>query len=119
VAELKPASGILLRGTVLSAGSGADAGKLVKTTAGNEAQAFGVLLEPSVDTAQHFGDGSVTGSIARAGSFRGQALIVGVGTNVATLTAQLRLLGIFVEGAIVAPVAATLETEAPAPAEEL
>ena len=37
----------------------------------------------------------MTGSVARAGSFRGQALIVGVGTNVATLTTQLRLLGIF------------------------
>jgi hypothetical protein len=29
----------------------------------------GVLLDPSVDTAQHFGDGSVTGSVARAVSF--------------------------------------------------
>jgi hypothetical protein len=118
VAELKPDVGVLTRGTVLSSGSGADAGKLISTTAGNEAQAFGVLLDANVDTAQHFGDGSVTGSIARAGSFRGRALIVGVGTNAATLTTQLRLLGIFVEGVIVAPVAATLETEAPAPAEE-
>jgi hypothetical protein len=108
VAELKPDVGVLVRGAVLSTGPD---GKLLATTAGNEAQTFGVLLEPSVDTAQHFGDGSVTGSIARAGSFRGQALIVGVGTKVATLTAQLRLLGIFVEGPIVAPVAAVMPTK--------
>jgi hypothetical protein len=102
-----------VRGAVLT---GPD-GKPLATTAGNEAQAFGVLRDPSVDT----GDGSVTGSVARAGSFRGQALIVGVGTNVATLTTQLRLLGIFVEGPIVAPVAAVMptETETSAPAEEL
>jgi hypothetical protein len=48
----------------------------------------------------------VTGSIARSGSFRGAALIVGVGTNVATLTDALRKNDIFVEGPIVAPVAA-------------
>lgn len=85
VAELKPDVGVLVPGAVLSTSPD---GKLLATTAGNEAQAFGVLLDPSADTAQHFGDGSVTGSVARAGSFRGQALIVGAGTNIATLTTQ-------------------------------
>jgi hypothetical protein len=85
-AEIKAGIGVLKRGTVLSSGSGADVGKLVLATAGNETSSFGVLLDPQVDTAAAFSDGSVTGSVARAGSFRGAALIVGVGTNVVTLT---------------------------------
>ncbi len=44
VLELTPDKGILTRGTVLSMGG---TGKLDATTAGNEAQAFGVLLDPS------------------------------------------------------------------------
>jgi len=72
VAELKPDSGILLRGSVLSAVA-ADGGKLTLTTAGSEASAYGILLDPSIDTAANFGDGSVSGSVARAGSFKGQA----------------------------------------------
>ena len=61
----------------------------------------------------------MTGSIARAGSFKGPKLIVGVGTNVSTLTDALRKNGIYVEGAIVAPLAAAMpsEAETPAPAE--
>jgi hypothetical protein len=112
-AELKPDAGILLRGGVLSAVA-ADGGKLTLTTAGSEATAYGILLDPSVDTAVKFGDGSVSASVARAGSFKGGALRVGVGTNVATLTDALRKNGIFLEGAIAAPVAATLESETPA-----
>jgi hypothetical protein len=68
---LKPNSGILFRGTVLSDSSGADAGKLVAATVGNEGQVYGILLDANVDTAQAFIDSSVTGSIARAGSFKG------------------------------------------------
>jgi hypothetical protein len=98
--------GTLARGTVLAAGSGADAGKLVLLAAGTEAAAYGVLLDPSVDTSTAFSDGSVTGSIARAGSFRGPALIVPVGINAATLTTRLREYGIFTEGPITVPVAA-------------
>jgi hypothetical protein len=99
VAELKPDSGVLLRGSVLSAVA-ADGGKLTLTTAGSEATAFGVLLDASIDTALKFSDNSVTGSVARAGSFRGQALRVGVGTNAATLQTRLREVGIFLEGPV-------------------
>jgi hypothetical protein len=53
VAELKPDAGVLQRGCVLSAVA-ADGGKLTLTTAGSEATAFGVLLEPSIDTAAVF-----------------------------------------------------------------
>ncbi len=69
-----------------------------------EASAYGVLLDASVDTTTAYGNGTVTASVARAGSFRGAALIVGAGTDEAALAKQLRLLGIFIEGAI-APVA--------------
>jgi hypothetical protein len=117
VAELKPDTGVLVRGTVLASGAAGDAGKLVKLTAGTEAAAYGILLDPSVDTSAAFSDGSVTGSIARAGSFKGPALIVPTGINVITLTTRLRELGIFTEGAIVVPAAAQeAEVEAEAPA---
>ena len=53
--------------------------------------------------------------LSRAGTFRGAALIVSVGVNVATLTSQLRLIGIFTEGPIGAPAAAALEAEAENP----
>jgi hypothetical protein len=122
VLELKPDSGVLTRGTVLSAVA-ADAGKLTKTTAGSEASAFGVLLDAAVDTATAaaFSNGMVTASVARSGSFKGSALIVGVGTNVATLTDALRKNDIFVEGPIAVPTAAMAAAEAgeaPAPTEE-
>jgi hypothetical protein len=111
VLELTPDKGVLTRGTVLSM---AGTGKLDATTAGNEAQSFGVLLDPSVDTAAAaaFSNGSVTGSVARAGSFKGQALKVGIGTNTTTMLDALRKNGIFVEGPVSVPVAATLEAEA-------
>ena len=116
-AEIKTGIGVLKRGTVLASGSGADVGKLVLATAGNEASSFGILLDPSIDTTQAFSDGTVTGSVARAGTFRGAALIVGVGTNVVTLTDALRKNGIYLEGPITVPVAATLEAKAaPEPA---
>lgn len=118
VAELKPDSGVLKRGSVLSAVA-TDVGKLTLTTAGSEATAFGVLLDPAIDTADKFSNNLVTGSVARSGSFKGQALIVGVGTNVATLSDALRKNDIFVEGPITVPVAAGTEaSEAPAAAEE-
>jgi hypothetical protein len=102
-AQLKPATGVLVRGSVLSAVA-ADSGKLTLTVGGQEATAYGILLDKSVDTAAPYSGGTVTASVARAGSFRGEALIVGAGTDEAALAKQLRLLGIFVEGAI-APVA--------------
>jgi len=90
-----------------------DAGKLTLTTAGSEGTAFGVLLDPSVDTAAAaaFSNGSVTGSVARAGSFKGQALKVGVGTNATTLLDALRKNGIFVEGPVTVPTAAQLDEQ--------
>ena len=91
----------------------ADGGKLTLTVGGQEATAYGILLDASVDTAAAFSGGTVTASVARAGSFRGPALIVGAGTDEAALAKQLRLIGIFTEGPI-APVA--LSAEAPAPA---
>ena len=64
VSEIKAGIGVLVRGTILATGSGADVG-MVKLTAGTEAQAYGVLLDPSVDTSVAFGDGSVTGSVPK------------------------------------------------------
>jgi hypothetical protein len=108
VAELKPNAGVLARGSVLSLA----AGKLELTVAANQATAYGVLLDPSVDTAAKFSDNSVTGSVARAGSFRGPALIVGVGVDPVALAADLRDRGIYVEGPITVPTALAAEPEA-------
>jgi hypothetical protein len=66
VMQLKPSVGVLVRGTVLSL----VAGKLEKTVAANQGSAYGILLDASIDTAATFTGGSVTGSVARAGSFR-------------------------------------------------
>ena len=96
--EIKPSIGVLKRGTILATGTAGDIGKLVKLTAGTEAQAYGVLLDPSIDTAAPFTDGSVTGSIAKAGSFRGPALIVPAGVDAGLIAVALRGRGIFVEG---------------------
>jgi hypothetical protein len=64
---------------------------------------FGVLLDPVVDTSAAYSDGTVTGSVARAGTFRGEALIVTAGINAVTLTDALRDSGIFTEGPITLP----------------
>jgi hypothetical protein len=114
VAEIKPGIGVLARGTVLATGTAGDIGKLVKLTAGTEAQSYGVLLDEAVDTGVAFSDASVTGSIAKAGSFRGAALIVPTGVDAGLISVALRGRGIFVEGAITpgaTPTAAALETE--------
>ena len=95
----------------------ADGGKLSLTVGGSEATAYGVLLDASVDTAAPFAGGSVTASVARAGSFRGPALIVGAGTDEAALAKQLRLLGVFTEGPI-APVTLTARAEDEQPKDE-
>jgi hypothetical protein len=121
VAEIKGGIGTLARGTVLATGSGADVGKLVKLTAGTEAQAYGVLLDEAVDTSVAYSDGSITGSVAKAGSFRGPALLVPTGVDAGLIAVALRGRGIFIEGAIsVPPAAAVLEskTEAPPPPAE-
>jgi hypothetical protein len=77
------------------------------------------LLDPSIDTAaaEAFSNGQLTGSIARSGSFKGQALIVGVGTNVTTLSDALRKNGMYIEGPITVPVAVAVESNEPNPAQ--
>ena len=93
--ELKPDVGVLQRGSVLSM----VAGKLELVTSANQANVYGVLLDGAVDTAAKFSDNTVTGSVARSGSFRGAAL--------------LRDFGIFVEGVITPPEAAATAAEPP------
>ncbi len=112
VAEIKPNIGVLRRGTILATGTAGDIGKLVMLAAGTEAQSYGVLLDPAIDTAVPFSDGSVTGSIAKAGSFRGAALIVPTGIDAGLVSVALRGRGIFVEGPITVPAPAALATEA-------
>ena len=111
VSEIKAGIGVLTRGTILASGTGADVGKLVKLSATTEANAYGVLLDPAVDTAVAFGDGSGTGSIAKAGSFRGPALIVPPGVDAGLIAVSLRGRGIFVEGPIIVPAAAAAASE--------
>jgi hypothetical protein len=113
VAELKPDVGVLARGSVLALVSG----KLELVTATNQATVYGVLLDPSIDTAAKFSDNSVTGSVARAGSFRGAALIVGAGVDPVALAADLRDRGIYTEGPITVPAVLAAEPET-APAAE-
>ena len=112
--EIKGGIGILLRGTVLASGSGGDVGKLVPLSARTEAAAYGLLLDEAVDTSVAYSDGSVTGSIAKAGSFRGPALIVPTGVDAGLISVALRGRGIFVEGPITVPSAAATAEEAPA-----
>jgi hypothetical protein len=109
-AELKAGAGVLLRGSVLSLVTG----KCELVTAANQATVFGVLLDEVVDTSVAYSDGSVSGSIARAGSFRASALIVSAGTDPVLLQSALRDIGIFVHGVILVPAAAEAsETQAP------
>ena len=116
VLEIKAGIGVLKRGTVLASGSGADIGKLVPLSATTEVNAYGVLLDPSIDTAVPYSDGTVTGSIAKAGSFKGSALIVPTGVDAGLIAVALRGRGIFVEGPITVPAATAMQTEEPAEA---
>ena len=68
-----------------------------------------MLLDPSIDTAAAFSDGSVTVSIAKAVSFRGAALIVPTGVDAGLIAVALRGRGIFVEGPIPVPAAAAAQ----------
>ena len=56
-------------------------------------------------------DGTVTGSIARAGSFKGSALIVPPGVDAGLIAVAFRGRGIFTEGPIPVPAAATVQSE--------
>ena len=80
VAQLKPASGVLIRGSVLSAVA-ADGGKLTLTAGGSEATAYGICSTIQRRTGVANSAGTVTASVARAGSFRGAALISEAGTE--------------------------------------
>ena len=103
VCEIKAGIGALARGIILATGSGADVGKLVKLSATTEVNAYGVLLDELIDTTVTYSDGSVTGSVAKAGSFRGPALIVPTGVDAGLIAVALRGRGIFVEGPITVP----------------
>jgi Bacteriophage lambda head decoration protein D len=111
VSEIKAGIGVLLRGTVLATGTAGDIGKLVLLAAGTEAQSYGVLLDPAIDTGAAFSDGSVTGSIAKSGTFKGSALIVPAGVDAGLIAVALRGRGIFVEGPITVPAAAAVLEE--------
>ena len=81
-------------------------------SATTEAQAYGILLDPQVDTAIPNSDGSVTGSIARSGTFRGPALIVPTGVDAGLIAVALRGRGIFLEGPIPVPAALAARAKA-------
>ena len=117
MSELKAGIGVIKRGTVLASGTAGDIGKLVLLTAGTEASSYGVLLDPSIDTAAAFGDGTVSGSIAKSGTFRGAALFVPAGVDAGLVSVALRGRGIFVEGTIT-PGATTMQAEESASTEE-
>ncbi len=112
VLDIKGGIGILKRGTILASGSGADVGKLVLLSATTEVNAYGILLDPAIDTSVSYSDGSVTGSIAKAGSFKGSQLIVPAGVDAGLIAVALRGRGIFVEGPIPVPAAAVMAAEA-------
>ena len=116
VLKIKAGIGVLQRGTILASGSGADIGKLALLTAGTEAQAYNVLLDPAIDTSAAFSNGSITGSIAKAESFKGSALIVSAGVDAGLISVALHGRGIFIEGPLNVPVAQALEIEAEEPA---
>lgn len=117
VSEIKAGIGVLTRGTILASGTGADIGKLVKLSATTEANAYGILLDPAIDTAAVYSDGSVTGSIAKSGTFKGSALIVPAGVDAGLIAVALRGRGIFIEGPITVPAAVGFSGEEPASAE--
>jgi hypothetical protein len=50
VSEIKAGIGVLTRGTILASGTAADIGKLVKLSATTEANTYGILLDPAIDT---------------------------------------------------------------------
>ena len=75
---------------MLASGAGADVGKLVLLSPTTEVNAYGILLDEVVDTTVPHSDGSCTGSVAKAGSFRGPALIVPTGVDAGLIAVSLR-----------------------------
>jgi hypothetical protein len=91
---------VLNPGTILASGTAGDIGKLVLLSATTEANAYGILLDAAIDTDAA---GTVTGSIAKSGTFRGAALIVPAGVDAGLISVALRGRGIFIEGPIPVP----------------
>jgi hypothetical protein len=86
VIDFATGTGTLKRGTVVCLDAG---GKGTIAAAGNENQAYGILLDEAVDATLT----SPVGSVARAGSFRGDQLLVSTGTDRAKLSAARNLSG--------------------------
>jgi hypothetical protein len=96
-ALIAPNIGIIPRGCIMSM----VAGILTPTIVGNEASAYGILISRDVDTTKLNEDGTVSGAVARNGSFKAAALTCGVGANVLLIAATLRTLGIILEGILI------------------
>jgi hypothetical protein len=96
VTDLSPGRGVLLLGSVVSAGSD---GKMKLTDASSYAQAFGILLE-TVDTGTDAAaTDEITGTIARQGSFKATELVLAPGADLNQCADALRKNGIYLEGA--------------------
>jgi hypothetical protein len=95
VADLVPGQGVLILGSVLSAGGD---GKMKLTDASSYAQAFGILLE-TVDTGTDAAStNEVTATVARQGSFKATELVMEPGADLKQCADPLRKLGIYLEG---------------------
>jgi hypothetical protein len=95
VADLSAGQGVLVLGSVLSAGSD---GKMKLTDASSYAQAFGILLETADTGTDAAATEEVTGTVARQGSFKATELVLASGADLAQCAAQLRQQGIYMEG---------------------
>ena len=96
VIDFATGAGTLKRGTVVCLDAAA---KGVIAAPGVENQAFGILLDESLDTTVS----AAVGNVARAGSFKANQLIVSTGTDAAKLTSALRQSGVFLEGDLAVP----------------
>jgi hypothetical protein len=95
VADLAPGQGVLQLGSVVSLVSG----KMTLTDATNNATVYGILLE-TVDTGTDaLSTNEFPAQIARAGSFKATELVMAPGGNVSLVADELRLKGIYLEGA--------------------
>jgi hypothetical protein len=95
VADLTPGQGVLILGSVLSAGSD---GRLKLTDASSYAQAFGILLE-TVDTGTDAASTTeVAATVARQGSFKATELVMAPGADLNQCADALRKNGIYLEG---------------------
>ena len=118
VSEIKAGIGVLNAGTILATGTAGDIGKLVKLTAGTEAQ----LVWHSAGSLNrhcrwHLAMAASPARLQRRAVSRVRHCIVPAGMDAGLIAVALRGRGIFVEGPIPVPAAAAaaaLEREAPA-----